>query len=327
MKSRGNLVTERAGVNFVRGVVEGSGSLFKEVNLQHDVGQDATIVLVVDGHVRPREIALQIKSGKSYVSPEYCRLPATAAQVYFWAEHDLTTLGVIYDPEEKVAWWIDLQSAAREFRKGNRKSGTTFTFPKALWNKFDEADFRSILVPMLLREAPSVPLERLCTWVWSDDLETHDIGVQIIRARYYRETPAWDCFIEAFQSRPAEKLTLNIPLALAKLLGHDDIGYYSGQIPADVRAPAVARVLKFGKVEIAKLLSMLPDSDFERPSVGYSLLPIFGGSGNSSAILEAIRDDESFNIDARKLAGELFSWSRQDPKFWSFWRRDNRRWL
>jgi len=57
MKTRGNLVTERAGVNFVRGVVEGAGSLFKEINLQHDFGQDATMVLVVDGHVQPREVA------------------------------------------------------------------------------------------------------------------------------------------------------------------------------------------------------------------------------------------------------------------------------
>ena len=60
MKTRGNLVTERAGVNFVRGVLEGAGSLFKEINLQHDFGQDATMVLVVDGHVRPREVAFQI---------------------------------------------------------------------------------------------------------------------------------------------------------------------------------------------------------------------------------------------------------------------------
>ena len=72
MKTRGNLTTERAGVNFVRGVVEGAGSLFKEINLQHDFGQDATMVLVIDGHVRPREIAFQIKSGASYVSLAGC---------------------------------------------------------------------------------------------------------------------------------------------------------------------------------------------------------------------------------------------------------------
>jgi hypothetical protein len=239
MKTRGNLVTERAGVNFVRGVVEGAGSLFKEINLQHDFGQDATMVLVVDGHVRPREVAFQIKSGASYVSPCGCHLPATAAHVYFWAEHDLVTLGVVYDPDEKAAWWIDLQTAARDFRVSNPKSGTTFTYAKGLWNRFDDTDFATILVPTLLGEAPSVPLERLCTWVMSNDVQTHDIGVRAIRAGYYHEAAAWDCLIDAFRSKPADQLTLNLPLGLAKLLGHDDLGYYSGQIPTAVRAPAM----------------------------------------------------------------------------------------
>jgi hypothetical protein len=313
-------------VNFVRGIVEGAGSLFKEINLQHDVGQDATMVLVVDGYVRPREVAIQIKSGKSYVSGSNCQLPATAAHIYFWAEHDLITLGVVYDPIEKAAWWTDLQSASRDFRRRNARSGTTFAFAKGLWNRFDDVDFKSVLVPTLLGEAPNVPLERLCNWVKSSDLETHDLGVRVIRARYYREAAAWECLIDAFKSRPAEQLTLNLPIALAKLLGHDDIGYYSGEIPADIRIPAAARVLAFGPVEIAKLLFMLPDSDFERPSLGYSLMPILGGGGESPKILVAVRDNSSFDPVVRKLAGDLFAWYQQDPKWWSFWRRDSGRW-
>jgi hypothetical protein len=326
MKTRGNLITERAGVNFARGVVEGAGSLFKEINLQHDFGQDATMVLVVDGHVRPREVAFQIKSGASYVSPGLCHLPASAAHIYFWAEHDLVTLGVVYDPSEKAAWWIDLQTAARGFRASNPKSGTTFTYAKGLWNRFDDTDFASILVPTLLGEAPSVPLERLCTWVMSNDIETHDIGVRAIRARYYREAAAWDCLIDAFRSKPIEQLTLNLPLGLAKLLGHDDLGYYSGQIPAAIRVPSIAKVLTFGPDEIAKLLSMLPDSDFERPSLGYSLMPLFGQRAESPDILAAIRDNDKHDPRVRELAGGLFDWYRRDPKWWGFWRRDTAKW-
>ena len=87
--------------------------MFKEINLQHDVGQDATVILVVDGHVRPREVALQIKSGASYVSSGACHLTASAAHIYFWPKHDLITLGVVYDPAEDNAYWLDLQTAAR----------------------------------------------------------------------------------------------------------------------------------------------------------------------------------------------------------------------
>ena len=313
-------------MNFVRSIVEGAGCLFKEINLQHDFGHDGTMVLVVDCQVRPREVAFQIKSGASYVSHATCCLPATAPHIFFWAQHDLVTIGVVYDPAEKAAWWIDLQSAAQVFRASNPKSGTSFIFGKKLWNQFSVADFASILLPTLLGEAPSVSLERLCTWVMSNDIETHDIGVRAIRARYYRESAAWDCLITAFKSKPPEQLTLNLPIALAKLLGHDDIGYYSHEIPRHVRAPAMANVLTFGTDEIAKLLSMLPDSDFERPSLGYSLMPLFGQRAESPHILSAIRDDDRFDPEVSQLAGDLFDWYEREPNWWRFWRRDSGRW-
>jgi hypothetical protein len=326
MKTRGNIVTERAGVNFVRGVVEEAGCLFKEINLQHDVGQDATMVLVVDGHVRPREVAFQIKSGASYVSQGSCHLPASAAHIYFWAEHDLLTIGVVFDPKEKAAWWIDLKAEAREFRQTKPKAGTTFNFPKALWNRFDSKDFVSMLLPTLLGEAPNVSIERLCSWVMCDDIEAHDIGVRAIRARHYREAAAWNCLIDAFSSRSIDLLTLNLPLGLAKLLGHDDLGYYSGEIPWEVRGPAVAKVLTFGTTEIAKLLSMLPgDVDFQRPSLGYSLMPLFGQRAESPAILAEIRQSKSFDPVVRDLADSLFEWCQREPEWWGFWRRDTER--
>lgn len=190
MRARGNFITERVGVNHVRTVVENAGSYFKEINLQHDVGQDATIMLVVDGHVRPREIALQIKSGASYVSPGLCHLPASAPHVYFWAKHDLITLGVVYDPTEQTAHWIDLQTAARSFYARQPKSGTTFTFAKSVWNRFDADQFPNIIVPTLLGEPPNISLETVCAWVASNDVETHDLGIRVLRARHFQEKVA-----------------------------------------------------------------------------------------------------------------------------------------
>lgn len=103
LRTRHNLVTERAGINHARVVVERSGSLFKEINLQHDFGHDATILLVIDGEVQPCEVALQVKSGQSYNTEFNCHLPATAGHIDFWAGHDLTTLGIVYDPEMDAA--------------------------------------------------------------------------------------------------------------------------------------------------------------------------------------------------------------------------------
>jgi hypothetical protein len=51
----GTSLPSAPGLNFVRSVVEGAGCLLKEINLQHDFGHDATMMLVVNGEVRPRE--------------------------------------------------------------------------------------------------------------------------------------------------------------------------------------------------------------------------------------------------------------------------------
>lgn len=323
MKTRGNLVAERSGVNYARTVVEGAGCLFKEINLQHDYGHDATMMLVVDGHVRPREVALQIKSGATYVTADTCRLPASAAHIHFWAEHDLATLAIVYDPAEARAYWFDLKAATRDFRQRERKLGTTFVFAKSLWNRFDPEQFTTILLPILLGEAPNVPLDTLRLWVASDDLETHDLGVRILRARYYTDANAWNCLIDAFLARSPEQLTMQIGIALAKLLGHDDLGFYSGQIPDAVRRPAVERVLGFGVPEIAKVLCLIVDHNFDRPSDGYSLLPILGAKAESMAILAAIRDDPAQSHDIRDHAAGLIEWHAQEPNWWGFWRRDS----
>lgn len=323
MKTRNNLVTERAGVNFARSVVEGAGSLFKEISLQHDFGQDATIVPVVNGNVLPREIALQIKSGSSYIGSGRCHLPASAAHVHFWANHDLQTLGVVYDPLEAMAYWIDLQAAARDAFQRNKQMGTTFTFPKAPWNRFEPSQFQAVLLPMLLGEAPTVTLDTACEWVRSDDPETHDLGVRIIRARHYAAADAWSCLIDVFLERPAEQLTIAIAIALAKLLGHDDLGYYSGQVPEAVRTPALLRILTFRAAEIAKLLSLVDDDNFDRPSLGYSLMPLWGMSAQSMAILNAIAGDEAIDRNVRSRATGLLEWHRREPEWWWFWRQDS----
>jgi hypothetical protein len=166
-------------------------------------------------------------------------------------------------------------------------------------------------------------LDTLRLWVASDDLETHDLGVRILRARYYTDANAWNCLIDAFLARSPEQLTMQIGIALAKLLGHDDLGFYSGQIPDVVRRPAVERVLGFGVPEIAKVLGLIEDHNFDRPSDGYSLLPILGAKAASMAILAAIRDDPAQGDDIRDHAAGLIEWHAQEPHWWRFWRRDN----
>jgi hypothetical protein len=116
-----NTVTERAGVNYVRNAVEANNCVFKEQDVRHDYGHDAFVLLVEGEQVLPKEIAMQIKSGASYCTATTCKIPATGAQLMFWANHDFETLGVVYDPSEDLAYWVDLKAEARQLTRGRRE--------------------------------------------------------------------------------------------------------------------------------------------------------------------------------------------------------------
>jgi len=322
LRTRGNLVTERAGINYVRTVVESDGCLFKEVNLQHDFGHDATIVIVVDGEVQPREVALQVKSGRSYNKKGACQLPATAGHIDFWARHDLITLGVVYDPDQDTAHWVDLQADSRERRQQRMSDGATIVFSKDSWNRFDPVHFPTVVVPTLLGSAPTVPIATALAWATETDPGTHDMGVRTLLARHKEESATWTCLLEAFRRRSVDALSIDVPLAFARLLGHCDIGDYTGQISEDVRQPVREATLAYGYDEIAKLLLMLPEAEgFDRGGLGYAFLPLLGGRRDSQDLLRKLRDDEHQDEEVRSKAEFLISWYEHDPQWWSFWRR------
>lgn len=322
LRTRDNLVTERAGINHARIVVEGSGSLFKEINLQHDFGHDATILLVVDGEVQPREVALQVKSGQSYNTEFTCHLPATAGHIDFWARHDLITLGIVYDPEVDAAYWIDLQSECRARKRLRHSGGATINFPKAAWNRFDLPHFSNVLVPMLLGRAPTIPIATALEWARASDRHTHDLGVRTLLARHKQVPDTWVCLLEEFYGRTPGTLSIDVPVGFAKLLGHCDIGDYTGKVDDDVRQLVQIALNSFKVNDIAKLLLMLDDDEtFDRGRLGYAFLPLLGGRPDSLALITELRDDDSRDAKVRELAEFLLSLYRHDPEWWSFWLR------
>jgi len=319
-----NTVVEREGVNYVCGVVESNNSVFKEQDLRHDYGHDAFVLLVEGEKVLPKEIAMQIKSGTSYCTPTGCRIPATGSQLNFWAKHDLETLGVVYDPAEGAAYWVDLKAESQQrtaCRQG--ETGAVIEFPKCAWNRFDALMFREFLVPVLQGKAPTVSLDVALEWARSSDFQTHDIGVRTLAARHKTEPATWDLLFDLFSSRPAEDLCTRLAIAIAQIMGHSDIGYYSEEVPEEVRRPIRARILRFSAEEIGKILSFCDDGEgLERGSTIYSLLSVIGARPDSPEILRSIRDSDAYDKAIRDRAAGLYRVCREDPEWWNFWRRN-----
>lgn len=227
---------------------------------------------VVDGEVQPREVALQVKSGESYNSETTCDLPATAGHIDFWARHDLITLGIVYDPKQDLAFWVDLQTECRERKRRRHTGGATINFDKAAWNRFDDIHFPTVLVPTLLGQAPTVSFATALSWASSSDWDTHAIGVRTLLARHKQVAETWTCLVQEFRRRTPDTLSIEVPIGFCKILGHCDIGDYTGIVGDDVRQPVRAALQAFSADDIAKLLLMLEDDEsFERGQLGYGL--------------------------------------------------------
>ncbi len=67
-KRQQSRATARAGVNYVRDVVEGHNCIFQEIDVENDIGNDAYIELIEREEATGICVAVQIKSGPSYVS-------------------------------------------------------------------------------------------------------------------------------------------------------------------------------------------------------------------------------------------------------------------
>jgi hypothetical protein len=120
-----------------------------------------------------------------------------------------------------------------------------------------------------------------------------------------------------FLGRDPARVTPRIAIGLAKMMGHHDDGYSMRMAPENVRAYVRHEVLSFAAEEIAKLLSYIGDGGFERPSTGYSLMPVLGARADCLAVFAAIRDDAAFEAETRRLAGYLVELDAQEPfRFW-----------
>ena len=265
-----NFPIEREGVNFIMALFDRSNCIFKEIHREHDYGHDAFVTVVDGTTVLPIEIALQIKSGLSYLSNDECIIPSTEPQRNFWCQHPLQTYGIVYDPQKKVAHWTDLKNLNHEIL---RKSGShNIKFPKHALNKIDEYSFEKIFLPRLIGSVPKLKLAEAIEWSESKDLNLHYVGLVVLRKHFSDKIEVWNHFISLFESRSQDYIDGYLIYILAHLNSHGDI-FFSGKSSWILNAEKkhiINRVKCYGENEIIKLLEIVDENGFERGAVGQS---------------------------------------------------------
>jgi hypothetical protein len=130
--------TANAGVLYVETVVNNHGSIFRRVHQEEDVGIDGFIELVHDESASGKLIAVQIKSGDSYLSEagDCFEVAVNEKHLSYWRNFMLPVILVCYSPTKDVAAWISLRDFIEQEEYLGRVPITKVNIP--LRNIFDQ---------------------------------------------------------------------------------------------------------------------------------------------------------------------------------------------
>lgn len=307
-------VTEREGINYVRTVVESSNCIFHSINQENDYGNDAFLELVENGNVRGITLAVQIKSGKSYCSLSECKIPASKNHFDYWREHSLPIVGIVYDPDEEMAYWCNIKSLLINNPERIEHGPYTIKFAKTEINKISKKDFIDFFLPFFLKKPIRLEFERAARFAREQNFDLHSIGISTLMLQYRDRRDTWDIFFEIVRSRSIEDIDRNLIYFIAHIPGHPDIFWHKDNIINDgIRANLKNRIERFTREDVIRLFSLMDEEDgFERGSIGQSVEAIISLINNKMKILFSIASDLSNAPNVRDGASILFAYYGQE---------------
>ncbi|MFC0864345.1 tetratricopeptide repeat protein [Sphaerimonospora cavernae] len=99
--------TERAGINYVRTLLEAVDQIVQETGSSNDYGEDLYVNLVADQSRTGDLILIQVKSGPSYKRKDGYRIPV-GDHLEFWRGCNVPIFGIVFDIDEERAYWINI---------------------------------------------------------------------------------------------------------------------------------------------------------------------------------------------------------------------------
>ncbi|MFF7025732.1 DUF4365 domain-containing protein [Streptomyces klenkii] len=112
--------TERAGVNEFRALLESAGHIVQEIDGGNDYGEDCYLSFTEHGERAGDIVAVQVKSGGAYRSGVGYRIPCRD-HVEDWTRSRIPVIGVVYDPELKKLFWVNMtEYLLEQLNRGKR---------------------------------------------------------------------------------------------------------------------------------------------------------------------------------------------------------------
>jgi hypothetical protein len=278
-------ITSKIGVNFIKDIVERSGSIFHKIEQENDLGIDAIIEFIKDEKPTHKSIAIQIKSGMSFFNKKTneCIIPVKSHYDY-WNNYPLPVYGIVYVPEKEKAYWIDIK---QYFRTNCKTSQIKFEINRL--NIFDLKNFNNYFTPLNSSELPIVSIDEALSLFESENIDEFLLGSQILFKQHVNNEKTWYKFIDYIKTNEIDKIPLHLIYYLAHIPWHPDI-YHTGEIiNEDTRRIVIKIIQEFDKTIVIKLLSMIDEEEgIQRGTIGQSIEAILSKVTNIEQYLEEI---------------------------------------
>ncbi len=253
MKKKKSSAVERAGVNYVRSVVEQANCIFHEIETRNDFGNDAFLELVDGEDVRGICLALQIKSGPSFKTTQGYKFPADKKHFEYWAKHTLPVIGIVYDPSKTCACWINVTKRLKADPSWQAEGPYVINFKETEINRFDHDGFSNLFVPNFLNKPIVLDIERSKRLALDSSYELQSMGIDSLFNGYRNEIATWEFLINLFKSRSLNQIEPRLVYLLSLLPGHPDVFWHQGNtIDTNIRHHARELLSEFGLSEVLK---------------------------------------------------------------------------
>jgi hypothetical protein len=267
--------TARMGVNFAKSVIETQNCIFQEVDLENDIGNDAYIEFIQGEDGTGCCIANQIKSGESYVakSGNDFVLKSDRDHFEYWNSHVLPVAGIVYDPDEQRAAWVNI-SLYLEEHPGVVADGP-YNIPVLGTQSFSNdgfAAFRNHFLDYAERYRTRDAFARTVDSFLEDD--NTDKAASALRSLFYyhrKKRACWYMLMTSLSFCGNPKLLEWLTYYLALVPDHGDIYWHKDNLldPGIKKWAAEFMCQRFRQREVEALLTPIdPEQGIGRGTIG-----------------------------------------------------------
>ncbi len=304
-KRKQTMATSRAGVNHIRSIVEAHNCIFQEITLDNDLGNDAYIEFTLEEDATGCCIAVQIKSGPSFLSSDgsHFTFKTDRAHLEYWRDHLLPVGAILVNLVTNTAAWLDITEHLAKNPSAVDEGPYSLRVP--VDRGFNAETFPEFARHFLeyrerYRQGTNFGLA-LEQFANQADIEQCVDGLKALFSFHRQRSASWYYVISCFRNFRGHPILGTLIHILCRIPGHMDLSWgHDNVIDPSVRQAAQEFLEEqFGREEILILLEAVDEYGFARGEIGQSAHAIIDIVRYRDCLLEQLAFDDGVEDEAR----------------------------